>query len=231
MVQVVFVDDNKSYVEGIQEYFSEIYRDTKVQIKTYLITHSPGSIESAQEKIIEEKPQVIFVDLGLPHIDGCNFIERIIEKAQKYNPITILTSAMPNVHIHKGIAHYVLMKPNDYEIFKEIIELMLDFSGDIENVLSIEEKLERLEKENKISYHEKKALTQILTQYRQAKNDELNYDEIKEITHKSYGAILQLFYRLKKKLGLEKMKNREFLWILKKITFIRSVSEGEEDDK
>jgi CheY-like chemotaxis protein len=200
MVQVVFVDDDKIYAECIQEYFSQIYRSTKVQIKTYLVTNDPQTMEKVQNTIIEEKPQVLFIDLGLPHIDGCKLIEEIKERAKHYYPITVLTSAMPDVHIHKGIANYVLMKTNDYEIFKEIIDLMVDFSGDIENVLSIEGKLEQLEEKHKISYHEKKTLHQILTKFRQSKkNVDINYDEMKEVTNKSYGAILQLLYRLKKK--------------------------------
>lgn len=232
MVQVIFVDDDINYIECIQEYFSNIYRDTKVQIKTFLITRDPQTIVNAKNRIIQDKPQVLFVDLGLPHIDGCKLIEKIIEKTEKYNPVMILTSAMPDVFIHKGEAHYVLMKQNDYVIFKEIIDLMVDFSGDVEDVLNIEQKIEALEEKHAISYHEIKALHQILTRFRESKNYvEVTYEEMQEVTNKSYGAIMQLLYRLRKKLGLEKMKNHEFLWLMKKINYIRDIVEGEENDK
>lgn len=232
MVQVAFVDDNITYIDCIQEYFSNIYRDTKVQIKTFLITKDPQTMMDVKNAIIQDKPQVIFVDLGLPHIDGCNLIERIKEKAEKYNPVMILTSAMPEVFIHKGKAHYVMMKQNDYVIFKEIIDLIVDFSGDVENVLNIEQKIEELEEKHEISYHEKKTLNQILTRFRESKNYvEVSYEEMQEATNKSYGAIMQLLLRLRKKLGLEKMKNHDFLWLMKKINYIRDIVEGEEDDK
>lgn len=81
--------------------------------------------KSAYEMIIENKPDIVVLDVILPVIDGFGVIEKVIQKSEQM-PQFIVTSSIGTQSLiecanNLGVAYY-MMKPYDYGIVCERIK-------------------------------------------------------------------------------------------------------------
>lgn len=118
---IVYVEDNPSNIELLENVICE-FREG-ILLKTI----SDGSL--AFEFIIQNKPDLIILDLNLPGLDGDYILESIRkDKRTKNIPVVILTAdAMPErleTLMSKGADNY-LTKPIDIEVFLHILDNFL----------------------------------------------------------------------------------------------------------
>ncbi len=106
-IKLVLVDDDKSFLEALREYFSGI--------EYYAICGTASNGLEALDLIEKGKPDAVILDLVMPHLDGLGVIEKLRElNLEKMPQIIFTTSFGQNNLIRKamemGIDYYI-MKP------------------------------------------------------------------------------------------------------------------------
>jgi len=110
-ISVCLVDDNKELIHMMEEYFSE-QEDIEVIGTAY---NGRDCIE-----LIEEKgPDVLVLDIIMPHVDGLAVLQSIREMEIKHPPNVIMLTAFGQEEVMKKAvdlgASYFILKPFDLE--------------------------------------------------------------------------------------------------------------------
>ena len=109
-IKIVIADDNLEFVSTFVQYL-ESQNDMEV-----LATAKDG-IE-AYEKIVTMKPDVVLLDVIMPHLDGIGVLEKLNE--QGIMPICIMLSAVGQDNITKKAltlgAEYYMVKPFEIDL-------------------------------------------------------------------------------------------------------------------
>lgn len=110
MTKLLIADDNKEFCDILQEYFSK-------QEDIQLVGIANNGVE-ALEKIRENQPDVIVLDIIMPYLDGIGVLEKL--NADEFKPKVIMLTAfgqesMTQKAIELG-ANYYLLKPFDIEV-------------------------------------------------------------------------------------------------------------------
>src|SRR5688500_1742343 len=76
-------------------------------------------------------PQLIFLDLNMPNINGYDFLHALrtnkMYDAFKHIPVVLLTGAMRDEKKFSAFgAHIAITKPSSFELYKAIIRIVLD---------------------------------------------------------------------------------------------------------
>ncbi|MGI6705490.1 MAG: sporulation transcription factor Spo0A [Clostridia bacterium] len=119
-INVLIADDNKDFCEIISEYLRN-------QEDFNVIGVANDGLE-AVDMILEKKPDVVVLDIIMPHLDGLGVLEKLHSSDVEKLPKIIVLSAVGQDKItQKAItlgADYYIVKPFDLEIFvKRIREL------------------------------------------------------------------------------------------------------------
>lgn len=125
-IRVLLADDNREFVEIVKEYI-ERQEDMSLVGVAY---HG----NEALELISREEPQVVLLDIIMPHLDGLGVLEKL-QNAPIRPKIIILTAfgqeAMTQRAVNLG-ANYYILKPFDLDILgKRIRQLQDDFSNTV----------------------------------------------------------------------------------------------------
>ncbi|HHU63187.1 MAG TPA: sporulation transcription factor Spo0A [Clostridiales bacterium] len=120
-IKVLIADDNKDFCDILNEYLN---RQENIEV----VGIANDGIE-AVELITNTSPDVIVLDIIMPHLDGLGVLEKINSLTLENYPKVIVLSAVGQDKItQKAIAlgaDYYVVKPFDMEIFvKRIRELM-----------------------------------------------------------------------------------------------------------
>lgn len=119
-IKILIADDNLDFVSTLITYF-----DTQEDVE--VISIAKDGLD-AYNKIIEEKPQVVLLDVIMPHLDGLGVLEKLISSNIEL-PICIMLSAVGQdavtaQAINLGAQYYVL-KPFKMDVLmKRIRELI-----------------------------------------------------------------------------------------------------------
>ncbi|HLR71297.1 MAG TPA: sporulation transcription factor Spo0A [Pseudogracilibacillus sp.] len=110
-ISVCLVDDNKELIHMMEEYFSE-QEDIEVIGTAY---NGRDCIE-----LIEEKgPDVLVLDIIMPHVDGLAVLQSIREMEMEHPPNVIMLTAFGQEEVMKKAvdlgASYFILKPFDLE--------------------------------------------------------------------------------------------------------------------
>lgn len=121
-ISVLVVDDSKDFCEIISEYI-ERQPDMKV------VGVANDGIE-ALDSVFNLKPDVVILDIIMPHLDGLGVLERIMESGTKNLPKIIMLSGIGQDKITQRAisigADYYVIKPFDLEILvKRIREIVI----------------------------------------------------------------------------------------------------------
>lgn len=120
-ISVVIVDDNVDYCGMVKEYIS-MQDDMQV-----LGTANDGQV--AVEMIYNKKPDVVLLDLVMPHLDGLGVIKKINFTDSTYRPKIIAISALAHDKITQNVmsmgADYYITKPTSIDILVERIRLVV----------------------------------------------------------------------------------------------------------
>jgi len=131
-IRVLVADDNREFVELVKG-FIERQEDMTLAGVAY---HG----NEALELISREKPQVVLLDIIMPHLDGLGVLEKLENSSQRPK-IIILTAfgqeAMTQRAVNLGADYYIL-KPFDLDTLgKRIRQLQDDFSNSFDGVQQV----------------------------------------------------------------------------------------------
>lgn len=142
-ITVLIADDNMEFATTLKSYF-----DKNEDMEVVAVTKD--GIE-AVEKIKELKPDVVLLDVIMPHLDGIGVLERLNSSNLEKYPFCVMISAVGQDKVTREAlklgAQYYVMKPFDIEVLIKRIEELKDYK--IEPV-----KNNFIVKESKASYIE-----------------------------------------------------------------------------
>lgn len=123
-IRVLLADDNREFVEIVKE-FIERQEDMSLVGVAY---HG----NEALELISREEPDVVLLDIIMPHLDGLGVLEKL-QNAPMRPKIIILTAFGQESMTQRAVslgANYYILKPFDLDILgKRIRQLQDDFSN------------------------------------------------------------------------------------------------------
>lgn len=131
-IKIMIVDDNRDFCEILKEYFEGL-EDCVVSGVAY---HGLQALEM----LAEELPDVIILDLIMPHLDGIGVLEKLsLEYGESRPKVIILTAfgqeAMTRRAVELG-ANYYILKPFDLEILaNRVRQLAHNQGGQAQNTL------------------------------------------------------------------------------------------------
>lgn len=119
-IKILVADDNREFATTLISYLSKEEDMEVVDIAR------DGN--EAFEKIVNTKPDIVLLDIIMPHLDGLGVLEKLNEAEMDKKPMCIILSAVGQDKItQKAInlgAQYYIVKPFDIEILvKRIKEL------------------------------------------------------------------------------------------------------------
>jgi len=122
LTKIVIVDDNLDFCQILQDYF-------KKQADMQIVGIGHNGLE-ALELIKEKKPDVLILDVIMPHLDGIGVLEKLNSSGSEKKPTVIMLSAVGQEKItSKALnlgAEYYIIKPFDIEALVTRIREMND---------------------------------------------------------------------------------------------------------
>ncbi len=116
-IKVLIVDDNKDFCEILSEY---LQKQDDIEI-VGVANNGKEAIEIIPQKL----PDLVILDIIMPHLDGLGVLERINSmNLSKFPKIIILSAVGQDKITQRAInlgADYYVIKPFDFEIFIERI--------------------------------------------------------------------------------------------------------------
>lgn len=120
MNRVVIADDNREFVELLKSFL-----ETKEDFE--IVGVAKNGLE-AVEVVEREKPDLLILDIIMPHLDGIGVLEKIREN-QEINTKSIVLSAVGQDTITQKAASlgadYYILKPFDFDVFVDRIRDVL----------------------------------------------------------------------------------------------------------
>lgn len=121
-VEVLLVDDNKEFCNLLKDYI--------VNVDEFEVVGMAHNGNEGLEKIEELEPDVLILDLIMPHLDGIGVMEEMNEKSLSKDIKTIVLTAFGQKDITKRVvdlgADYYIMKPFDLEKLVDRIKQMMN---------------------------------------------------------------------------------------------------------
>ena len=125
-IKIIIADDNLEFVSTFVNFLEE-------QDDMEVIATAKDGLE-AYDKVIEMKPDVLLLDVIMPHLDGIGVLEKL--KASGVTPICIMLSAVAQDNITKRAlsigASYYMIKPFELDVLVKRIR-------DLKNVTKFSE--------------------------------------------------------------------------------------------
>ncbi len=121
-IDILIADDNKDFCEILTEYISK-------EEDFEIVGVAKDGLE-AVDLVTKKLPDVLILDIIMPHLDGLGVLERLsMMKLEKF-PKTIVLSAVGQDKItQKAIdlgAEYYIVKPFDFQVFIKRIRQMIN---------------------------------------------------------------------------------------------------------
>lgn len=124
-IKALIVDDDQNFCNALHEYLSSL--------DYYSICGKANNGQQALELISETKPDVIILDLVMPHIDGIGVLEKLQEMKLSERPKVIFMTSFGKDNLTKKAmelgADYYIMKPFGLDILDKRIRQLMDTSG------------------------------------------------------------------------------------------------------
>jgi two-component system response regulator (stage 0 sporulation protein A) len=112
-IRVLIADDNKDFCDILSEYLGK-------QEDLEIVGVAKDGLE-AIDLVSEELPDVLVLDIIMPHLDGLGVLERLVSmNLKKYPKIIVLSAVGQDKITQRAIglgADYYVVKPFDFEIF------------------------------------------------------------------------------------------------------------------
>ena len=117
-ITILIADDNPEFANTLTNYIEE---DSKFEI---IAIAKDG--KQAVEKIVNTQPDVVLLDVIMPHLDGIGVLEKVTAASMKKHPICIMLSAVGQEKITQRAlelgAEYYAIKPFDINVLLQRIK-------------------------------------------------------------------------------------------------------------
>ena len=127
-ISVLIADDNKE--------FCSILNDYLLNQKDIVVTGIAKDGREALELIVERKPDLVILDIIMPHLDGLGVLEKLNTMDLENTPRIIILSAVGQDKITQQAitlgADYYTVKPFDMEVFTKRIREMFNSAPTIQ---------------------------------------------------------------------------------------------------
>ena len=127
-ISVLIADDNKE--------FCSILNDYLLNQKDIVVTGIAKDGREALELIVERKPDLVIIDIIMPHLDGLGVLEKLNTMDLEKTPRIIILSAVGQDKITQQAitlgADYYTVKPFDMEVFTKRIREMFNSAPTIQ---------------------------------------------------------------------------------------------------
>ena len=127
-ISVLIADDNKE--------FCSILNDYLLNQKDIVVTGIAKDGREALELIVERKPDLVILDIIMPHLDGLRVLEKLNTMDLEKTPRIIILSAVGQDKITQQAitlgADYYTVKPFDMEVFTKRIREMFNSAPTIQ---------------------------------------------------------------------------------------------------
>jgi len=124
-ISVLIADDNKE--------FCSILNDYLLNQRDIVVTGIAKDGREALELIVERKPDLVILDIIMPHLDGLGVLEKLNTMKLEKSPRIIILSAVGQDKITQQAitlgADYYTVKPFDMEVFTKRIREMFTSSS------------------------------------------------------------------------------------------------------
>ena len=121
-ISVLIADDNKE--------FCSILNDYLLNQRDIVVTGIAKDGREALEQIVEKKPDLVILDIIMPHLDGLGVLEKLNTMNLEKTPRIIILSAVGQDKITQQAitlgADYYTVKPFDMEVFTKRIREMFN---------------------------------------------------------------------------------------------------------
>lgn len=133
-ISVLIADDNKEFCSILSDYL--------LNQKNIIVTGTAKDGKEALELIQEKEPDLVVLDIIMPHLDGLGVLEQLRKMDLEKKPRVIILSAVGQDKITQQAinlgADYYVVKPFDMDIFtKRIIEMFNGAPKDKSSVNSV----------------------------------------------------------------------------------------------
>ncbi len=117
-IKVLIADDNMEFATTLKKYF-----DQKENMEVVDIAKDGNE---AFEKILANKPDVVLLDVIMPHLDGIGVLEKLNDVHLEKRPFCVMISAVGQDKVTRQAinlgAQYYVVKPFDIEVLIKRIE-------------------------------------------------------------------------------------------------------------
>ncbi|HLS52542.1 MAG TPA: sporulation transcription factor Spo0A [Tissierellaceae bacterium] len=121
-IRIVIADDNREFCQLISKFLSS-------QEEFEVVGIAKDGIETL-EIVEKEKPDILVLDVIMPHLDGLGVLERLNQINGEYSPRVVMLSAVGQDKITQRAielgASYYMVKPFDFNIFIERLRQVSD---------------------------------------------------------------------------------------------------------
>lgn len=121
-ITVAIADDNREFCQIVAQFIS-------AQEEFEVVGIAKDGIE-ALEIVEKEKPQILILDIIMPHLDGLGVLEKLHELENDFFPKVIILSAVGQDKITQRAielgASYYVVKPFDFQIFIKRLKQTVD---------------------------------------------------------------------------------------------------------
>lgn len=127
-ISVMIADDNRELVHIMEQYLNE-----QKEIEVIGVAHDGNECLELLPKL---NPDVLLLDIIMPHIDGLAVVEKIKSNQEKTPHIIMLTAFGQEEVMKKAVAYgvaYFMLKPFDFE---QLVNKIIEISGEEQNVKS-----------------------------------------------------------------------------------------------
>lgn len=132
-ITVAIADDNREFCQIVAQFIS-------AQEEFEVVGIAKDGIE-ALEIVEKEKPQILILDIIMPHLDGLGVLEKLHELENDFFPKVIILSAVGQDKITQRAielgASYYVVKPFDFQIFIKRLKQTVDNDSLIQPKLDI----------------------------------------------------------------------------------------------
>lgn len=121
-IKILIADDNREFCELLKEFIS--------QEDDFLLVGVASNGVEALEIIEKEKPDLVVLDIIMPHLDGIGVLEKIATNGMEPRPKVIMLTAFGQQNVTQRAielgADYYILKPFDFEVLANRIRQLVD---------------------------------------------------------------------------------------------------------
>lgn len=121
-VKILIADDNREFCDLLKEFL--------VQQEDFILTGVAYNGLEALEMIRKQSPEVVILDIIMPHLDGIGVMEKLVDEYFPNRPRVIILSAFGQESITQRMvelgADYYIMKPFDFSVLATRIRQLME---------------------------------------------------------------------------------------------------------